>query len=129
MKYSVLMSVLLLCAAGQAAPALPVSVRGPVSDFVQTQLNAVEKVSTREISGIIRGILSETDDAKKQELVKKLRSYPQAEVGDCWLELLDGAVRVSTTVRIIDNMSEFSDRRFVLPLANLLVSSHHAVRK
>jgi len=127
--YSILVSVLLVCAAVPAAQALPVSGRGPVSDFVTTRLYAAEKISTGDISGIVRGILSETDHAKKQELVKRLRAYPPAEVGDCWLDLLNGAVRVSTTVRIIDNMSEFPDRRFVMPLANLLVSSHYAVRK
>jgi HEAT repeat protein len=94
-----------------------------------TRLLAAEKSSGREISGIINSILSETDDAKKQDLIKKLRAYPPAEVGDCWLEQLNDAMRVGTTVRIIDNMSEYNDRRYVLPLANLLISPHHAVRK
>ena len=92
-------------------------------------LYAAEKVSSREIAGTIRDILDETVEAKKQEYVKKLRAYPPEEVGSCWLELLNDAVRVSTTVRIIDHMSEYNDRRFVLPLAKHLISHHYTVRR
>ncbi len=106
-----------------------VSPEGSMAAMLRSGLLAEEKTSAREISALVGSILDETDDAKKQELVKKLRTYPPAEVGDCWIEQLNDAVRVSTTVRIIDNMTEYSDRRFVLPLANHLVSQHHAVRK
>lgn len=91
------------------------------------QLIAAEP--SREIYFLIDRICGESDDARRQELIKKLRAYPSDEVGTCWLEKLNDALLASTTVRIIDNMSEFSDRRFVLPLANHLVSSHHAVRR
>jgi HEAT repeat protein len=92
-------------------------------------LRAAEKVSSREIRGIIGDILDETVEAKKQEYVKKLRAYPPEEVGTCWLEQLNDAVRVSTTVRIIDQMSEYNDRRFVLPLAKHLISPHYTIRR
>ncbi len=92
-------------------------------------LFAADKSSPREICSLVNRILDETDESKKQELVRKLRAYAPVEVGTCWLEQLDDAVRVSTTVRVIDNMSEFNDRRFVLPLANHLVSTHYSVRK
>ncbi len=92
-------------------------------------LLANEKSAEREIAGLVAGILDETDDAAKQELIKKLRSYPPREVSARWVKELDGAVRESTIVRVIDAMSEFNDRSFVLPLAEHLVSSHYAVRK
>lgn len=84
---------------------------------------------TREQSGLIDAILEETNEQKKQELVKKLRGYPGDGAGSCWLERLENAGRASVRVRIIDNMSEYEDRRFVLPLADYLVSSHATVRK
>jgi HEAT repeat protein len=92
-------------------------------------LSAAEKVPVRDIKGLIHDVLNENDDTKKNELIKKLRAFPAEEVGSCWLELLDGAVRVGTTVRIIDGMSEFMDKRFVQPLARYLISPHYAIRK
>jgi HEAT repeat protein len=97
--------------------------------FPTAMLTAAEKVSTRDITGTIRDILGETVEAKKQEHVKKLHAYPPEEVGSCWLELLNDAVRVSTTIRIIDHMSEYNDKRFVLPLAKHLISPHYAIRR
>lgn len=92
-------------------------------------LSAAERVSARDMHGLIDSIMEEPDAAKRQDLVKKLRAFPAEEVGSRWLVLLDGAVRVSTTVRIIDGMSEFMDRRFVQPLARHLISPHYAIRK
>jgi HEAT repeat protein len=97
--------------------------------FRTAMLYAAEKGSAREITGIIHEILNETVDAKKQEYVKRLRTYPPEEVGLCWLELLNDAVRVVTTVRVIDHMSEYNDKRFVLPLAKHLISPHYAIRR
>jgi HEAT repeat protein len=128
-KSTILIFSLSVLVAGFPGLAAMVSPGGALASLLQGGLFAAEKSPAREISALVNSILDETDDAKKQELVKKLRAYPPAEVGDCWLEKLNDAVRASTTVRIIDNMSEYSDRRFVIPLANLLVSSHYAVRK
>jgi HEAT repeat protein len=100
-----------------------------VRPFGLGALHAAEKVSLREINGIIRDILDETVEAKKEEYAKRLRAYPPEEVGSCWIGQLNDAVRVSTTVRIIDHMSEYNDRRFVLPLAKHLVSPHYPIRK
>ncbi len=93
------------------------------------QLYAAERVSSRELHGLIDAVMEEPDESKRQDLVKKLRAFPAEEVGTRWLELLDRAVRVSTAVRVIDGMSEFMDRRFVQPLARRLVSPHYAIRK
>lgn len=112
--FIVLAPLLLLYAPGGMAP---------------PSLAAAEGFSSREMKGLIDRFMEETDGKKRQELVQLLRSYPEDEVGTRWLELLDGAVRVSTTVRVIDGMAEFADRRFVPPLARLLVSPHYAIRK
>jgi HEAT repeat protein len=128
-KNTILIFSLAVFVAGFPGLASMVSPGGSMAAMLRSVLLAEEKTSAREISALVGSILDETDEAKKQELVKKLRTYPPAEVGDCWIEQLNDAVRVSTTVRIIDNMTEYNDRRFVLPLANHLVSQHHAVRK
>ncbi len=92
-------------------------------------LFANDKNAEREIAGLVDRILDETDEARKRELIKKLRAYPPPEVSARWVKKLNGAVRESTIVRVIDAMSDFNDRSFVLPLAEHLVSSHYAVRK
>ncbi|MBN2160994.1 MAG: HEAT repeat domain-containing protein [Spirochaetes bacterium] len=82
-----------------------------------------------EVSGLIGALLAEKNEQKKRELVKKLREYPADDIASCWLERLEDAGRVSTRVRVIDQMSEYEERRFVMPLANYLISSHSPVRK
>jgi len=54
---------------------------------------------------------------------------PSGEVAAYWLDRLDGAYRTAEKVRVIEEMSEYADKRFVLPLANYLVNPHQALRK
>ena len=107
-----------------AAPALLVHLL-----FAPAALRAAENGSTRGMSGLVDGVLDETDKEKKQEYIKKLRAMPPSEVAAYWLDRLDGAYRTAEKVRIIEEMSEYADKRFVLPLANYLVNPHQALRK
>jgi len=97
--------------------------------FMPAVLRAQENGSTRSMSGLVDGVMDETDKGKKQEYIKKLRTMPANEVAEYWLERLDGTYRTAEKVRIIDEMSEYADKRFVLPLANYLVNPHQALRK
>jgi HEAT repeat protein len=118
-KNTILIMLLAALLAGPAGLYAPAAMR----------LSAAEKASPREITGLINRILDETDEAKRQEQMKKLRAYPADDVIPCWVDQLKGAIRVSTTVHVIDLMAEFGDKRLVMPLANRLVSPHYAIRK
>lgn len=83
----------------------------------------------KEIAGIIDGILGTESPEGRHDLIKTLRTYPPDLVGAAWREVLDRAWRAGRIVQVIDAMSEFNDKSFVLPIANHLVSPHSPVRK
>ena len=73
--------------------------------------------------------LEEKNEEKKQEYIKKLRSYSPDDVSSRWLATLDSAWRVAVKVQIIDVLSEYNDKRFVIPMANYLIDPHFVIRK
>ncbi len=97
--------------------------------IVPAARGAAANVSTRGMSGLVDGFLDESDKEQKQEYIKKLRAMPAGEVAAYWLDRLEVAYRTAEKVRIIEGMSEYPDKRFVLPLANYLVNPHQALRK
>ncbi|OHD64346.1 MAG: hypothetical protein A2176_01795 [Spirochaetes bacterium RBG_13_51_14] len=113
---------------GMTPSVLPFGFAG-VAAIGPAPLHAAEKNIKREISDLVDSVLSAEDEAVRHEYIKKLRTYPPEEVGSCWLELLNDTGRLGLKVRIIDQMSEYNDKRFVMPLAQYLISPHNPIRK
>jgi len=93
-----------------------------------TALRAGETGFSRGVAALVDGFLEENNAEKRQDLVKKMRAMPADEVAACWLDRLDGA-RSGGKVHIIEEMAEYPEKRFVLPLANYLVDNHQALRR
>jgi HEAT repeat protein len=92
------------------------------------RLRAAETSCSRGGSSLIGSFLEETNAEKKQELIRKMRALPAEEVAACWLDRLEDA-RSGEKIRIIEEMADYPEKRFVLPLANYLVDNHQALRR
>ncbi len=118
----IIMAALAVCISGAPGVSPRHGIRPPL-------LFSAERNFKKEINGIIDGILDADSAGSRQELIKTLRTYPPDLVGACWREVLDRAWRASRIAHVIDVMSEFNDKSFVLPVANHLISPHSPVRK
>jgi HEAT repeat protein len=81
-----------------------------------------------EISMAVKQLLREDDEAKKNDYLKRLKSYRQRDIVDIMLDLLNRKRSMSSRVRVIDNLSYFDDRRMVMPLAKLLIHPRRPIR-
>jgi HEAT repeat protein len=99
------------------------------SVFAGGALYSAEKDPKEEIFEIMRGILREQSKVKKAELANRLGLYPYEDVSECWVDLLEKASQPDMILEIINYLSAYNDKRFVMPIANQLVSPYIAVRK
>jgi HEAT repeat protein len=99
------------------------------SIFAGGALYSAEKDPKEQIFEIMRGLLLEQNKQKKSELADRLGLYPYEDVGECWVDMLEKASRPDMILEIIDYLYAYNDKRFVMPIANQLVSPYIAVRK
>jgi HEAT repeat protein len=92
-------------------------------------LHSEEKDVSTDIADIIHGILQDQNEDTQQEYIKKLRLYPSDAVTSRWLEVLESSWMTGTKVKIINALSEYNDRRFVMPVAGYLINPHYVVRQ
>jgi len=90
---------------------------------------AQSRDQAKEMRSLVDAMINAAHDGEREEYARRLKAYPQDAVGDEWLARLESAWRPSSLVRIIESMAEFSDRRFVIPIARRLVDPHAPVRR
>ncbi len=90
---------------------------------------SAERDPKTEIFEIMQEILREQDREKKSVLSSRLSLYSYEEVSECWVDLLEKASKPEVILDIINYLSAYNDKRFVIPIANQLVSPFIGVRK
>jgi HEAT repeat protein len=96
--------------------------------LVPGALSAEEAGFSRAVASLVDSFLDEKNPATRQDLLKKMHAQPPGEVAACWLDRLEDA-RSGQKAHIIEEMSEYPEKRFVLPLAGYLVDHHQALRR